>query len=75
MSAQFALDDSIDMVPPGTRSEAYGETALASAHNDCTARIRVASTSSTMIGLKSNVLLWGRTRRTGARIGSVAWMR
>ena len=28
-----------------------------------------------MIALKSNVPFWGRNRRTGARIGSVAWTR
>ena len=75
--AEHAVDHTFDTVRQGSRCEADGEArfVLGQGTRYRTTRIRKPRTSSTIRLEKSNMPVCGIRRRTGARIGSVAWMR
>ncbi len=70
--AQLAVLHALDPISPAAGRQANREPQLAVAQRRNASRITVR-TMMTIIGERSSIPIGGRTRRTGARIGSVAW--
>ncbi len=75
-NAQDPVGDPIDPIGATPGRESNGEPDLGCAQRSPAQKVRmmIARTINTMVGERSIIPIGGRTRRTGARIGSVSPM-